>query len=405
MSEPTFSILICTVGKEELTRGAIRSILDQNYNEVEIIVTDTSGSDKIKSIADSFNDPRIRFFAVPNQDPTISWEFAYEQSRGKYVLWYDDDNRLVPWALAHVAKIITEQGADIVSGNHTYYFGTGNRHRPEQDNALSALFPFSCQTTIYERDFLLRMVYDFSMGAPSMPRWHSAATFVSRNICEDARATTGYVIAPHMYGNFTFHPIIFSFAKRPLYDDRPLCIIGKFASSITQQWSNSFVKASRSTALPFKFTGVSERTLGNTTAECYLRVRNDIPSHEAYFFNWEKVYIRYSSELLLLKIPLIRHLRAWIELWRASRKLDAQARTRVRARILKQGVQSMILQALRALGLWEFVRQHSQYLLTENRNRRIVPLSRYDIYSIDDCAKRLDEIFKAEWGLAIKTND
>jgi len=405
MSRPFFSVLICTIGKADLTRGAIDSILNQDFEDFEIIVTDTSGTVDIKNIVSAFNNPRIKFFNVPDNDPTISWEFAYEQSEGSYVLWYDDDNRLVPWALEHYAALIKKEGADIVSGNHAYYFGTGNRHKPEEDNTLRALFPFSCRATVYERDFLLRMVYAFSMGAATMPRWHSAATFVSREICEKARAAVGYVIAPHMYGNFTFHPIIFSFAEKPLYDDRPLCIIGKFASSITQQWSNSFVKVKRSTAVPFKFTGVSQRTLGNTTAECYLRVRHDIPSHEAYPFNWEQVYSRYSSELLLLNIPILPLMRAWAELWSGSQRLGVEARRRVRVRIMKQSLQSVLLHILRTLGLWEFVRQRAQNLIHENPKRKMVSLSRYNIYSIDDCAKRLDEIFREEWNLAIKSSD
>lgn len=405
MFNPFFSVLICTVGKASLTRGAISSILNQNFEDFEIIVTDTSDTDDIRDIVSAFNDPRIKFFNVPDNDPTISWEFAYEKSQGSYVLWYDDDNRLVPWALKHYAALIKEENADIVSGNHVYYFGTGNRHKPEEDNTLRALFPFTRRSTVYDRDFLLSSVYQFSMGTASMPRWHSAATFVSREICEKARSTVGYIIAPHMYGNFTFHPIIFSFAQKPIYDDRPLCIIGKFASSITQQWSNSFVKVKRSTALPFRFTGVSQRTLGNTTAECYLRVRHDIPSHEAYAFNWEQVYIRYSSELLLMNIPILSHVYAWTELWRALGKLNDEARRRVRMRLIRQSFQSLVLHTIRAFGLWEVVRGQARYLLNENNKRKMVPLSRYGIYSIDDSAKRLDEIFKAEWNLAIKSSD
>lgn len=397
MSTPLFSVLICTVGKEALTRGAIASILDQGVPDVEVIVTDTSGTDAIRDVCASFNDPRISFFEVPNLDPTLAWEFAYEQSTGRYVLWYDDDNRLIPGALHTYAALIAQEDADIVSANHAYYYGEGNRHQPELSNALSVLLPYSGNARAYASDALLKVVYDLSMGLPPNPaRWHSAATFVSRAICEQAREEIGYVIAPHMYGNFTFHPVIFNYARKPLYYDAPLCIIGKFSSSITQQWSNAFVKQVRSSALPYRFSGVSERTLGNTTIECYLKVRHDLPAHERYPFNWERFYRRYLNELLFLNVPLGRHLRAWHEAWRALGSLKPASRRALRRQLLKQFAQSIGLRTFRVLGIWEHLRLVFKKRLPSNKNRVALPLAPYGIRSIDECAKRLTEILAQE---------
>jgi glycosyltransferase involved in cell wall biosynthesis len=400
--KPLFSILICTVGKEELTRGAIRSILNQTHHDFEIIVTDTSGTDYIRHMTESFKDTRIKYFDVPNQDPTIGWEFAYEQSTGQYILWYDDDNRLVPWALGRYAELISRYKADIVSGNHVYYFGPGNRHNPQADNSLTALLPFSCQEKVYRPDAILRAIYDLSIGRPVMPaRWHSAATFVSRTVCEAAEQKLGYIIAPHLLGNFTFHPVIAAFAHTPVYDDHPLCIIGKFANSITQQWSNSS-QIKRSTARPYRFTGVSERTLGNTTVECYLQVRHDFPEHETYPLNWEKFYRRYSGELLLLNIPFVRHMRAWRELWLASTRVDEPSRQRLRRVILKQWIQSVAIQVLRFLRIWDMVRTNLKKTVAPSERRKSVPLEKYGVHSIEECVPQLAQIMRQEWGVSIK---
>ena len=397
-SSPLFSILICTVGKKEMVEGAIQSVLKQNFADVEIIVTDTSGTDIIRRLVESLDDNRIHFFEVPNLDPTIGWEFAYTKSTGQYVLWYDDDNRLIPNSLERYAEIIAKEKADIVSANHVYYFGEGNRHKPAQNNALVFLLPFSSKINVYDKDTLLSTVYDFSMGTSKMPaRWHSAATFVSRSICEKARAEIGYVIAPHMYGNFTFHPVIFTYAVKPIYYDRPLCVIGKFSSSITQQWSNVFVNEKRNSAVPYQFTGVSERTLGNTTAECYLRVRHDIQKHEIYPFNWEKFYHRYIDELLMLNIPFRRHLKAWHEVWITVDKLESNACLILHRQILRRSLQSVFLDTLRQIKLLEIARKLIRKP-AENVNRKTISLSPHGIYSIETCAQRLDEILGKELG-------
>lgn len=398
-TSPLFSVLICTVGKEELTRGAIQSILDQGFIDVEIIVTDTSGTNIIRRLVESLDDNRVRFFEVPNLDPTIGWEFAYTKSAGQYVLWYDDDNRLIPQSLQRYEQIIKQEEADIVSANHVYYFGEGNRHNPEQSNALVFLLPFSNEIKIYDKNNLLKAVYDFSMGTPRMPaRWHSAATFVSRAICEKARAEIGYIIATHMYGNFTFHPVIFTYAHKAVYYNIPLCVIGKFSSSITQQWSNAFVNQKRSTALPYQFTKVSERTLSNTTAECYLRVRHDLKAHEQYPFNWEKFYRRYISELLLLNIQSRRHLKAWREVWIAVSDLKTPTRRQLRGQILRQSFLSICLDILRYARLFEITRKLMRKKSEQNINRKTIPLSPYGIYSIETCAQRLKEILEKETG-------
>lgn len=397
LKKPFFSILICTVGKEELTKGAISSILGQSNQNFEIIVTDTSGTKCIRQVVESFDDPRIRYFDVPDLDPTIAWDFAYTCSTGQYILWYDDDNRLIPSALERYAKLIKQEGADIVSGNHAYYFGEGNRHRPQDANTLNVTLPFSGKTTVYNPHTILRAIYDFSIGLPNMPaRWHSAATFVARDICERAKKEIGYVIAPHMYGNFSFHPVIFSYAHTPVYDDRPLCIVGKFGSSITQQWSNSFVKASRGTAFPYRFTGVSQRTLGNTTAECYLQVRHDLPTHEKYPFNWEKFYRRYSGELLTLTtIPLNKHIAAWYELWRRVAYMEKKRRRSLRKLIAKQALQSIVLRLLRQLQIWEYMRARIlAKVVREKRSRASISLNTYTIYTIDACAQNMQRILK-----------
>lgn len=399
-ASPLFSLLICTVGKEELTRGAIQSILDQNFQDFEIVVTNTSGSSHIRDLAASFSDQRIKYFDVPNRDPSISWQFAYEKSTGQFILWYDDDNRLAPWVLSHCRNIITSTGADIVSGNHAYYFGAGNRHFPEKNNYLSALLPFSGNIRVHDPQAMVRAVYAMNMGHAGIPRWHSAATFISRSICEHATRDIGYVVAPYMLGNFSSHPVTFHYSKKPIYDDRPWCIIGKFGNSITQQWSNSFVQESRPSVHPYQFTSVSCRTLGNTTAECHLKVQHDIPSLSQYPFAWNKFYIRYSSELIFIDLPLRKRIGAWRELWSALKNIPERDRGTIRMLVLRRFVLSILVHALKKLELWEFIRIKFKRAQLKSERRQMVDLTSLNIHSIDEAALKLDDVFLRAW----KTN-
>lgn len=396
MKRPLFSILTCTVGKPDLIKESIRSILNQTVSDWEIIVTDTSGMDAIKNIVHEFNDSRVKFYPTPENDPSLGWDFAHSKSNGQYVLWYDDDNCLIPQALARFKKIIEEDGPDIVSGNHAYFLGPGNRHYPHHQNTLIFLPPYKLQKIYHDPKKVLHSIFNFEFGSPAMPaRWHSAATFVSRDVCEKIKKHTGSVITPRLLGNFHIHPLIFAFAQKAIYDDRPLCVIGKFSTSITQQWSNVYVKQKTASVLPYRFTGVTAKTLGNTTSECYLQAKQSLPQQlGAYKLNFEKFYDRYINELILIDLPLPRHLYHWKELWQAKKDI----------RIPIGAVKSVGIHILRNLKLWNYARRIRHKVKSKDNKRVILNLEPLGVNSISVCAEKLDEIMLQECGIDIKSN-
>ena len=406
MQKPLFSILICTVGKPELTKIAVQSILNQSFRDFEIVVTDTSATKNISDIVACFKDPRVVFFEVPGRDPSAGWDFAYTKSSGEYILWYDDDNSLVPWALERYKKNIEETGADIVSGNHVYYYGPGNRHDPQHDNTLSVLFPFSLQRKTYRPEDVIAAFYDFSAGKEKMPpRWHSAATFVSRAVCEEVRRRTGNVITPGLRGNFHFHPLLFAYAQKPVYDDRPLCVIGKFASSETQQWSMASTqeRKTKTFARPYRLTGLSARTLWNTAAECYLRAQELIPEKLGHYkVNLEKLFKTYLEELVLIELPLLKHFFHWKEFWLAAAKLPSWKKEALRRQIIKGFIESLVIRLARFLKIWNLLRKIARRRVAQNPLRKLVDLKKYQIFSILECAAKLDLIMSREFNLKIR---
>ena len=400
---PLFSILICTVGKAELTRGAIGSILAQSLQDFEVIVTDTSGGPEIERVVAAINDLRVRFFRVPENDPTRSWDFAYSCSSGSFVLWYDDDNALVPTALERFAQGINQEGADIISGNHTYYYGQGNRHYPQFENVLGLVPSFSLTRRRYDPESVLRAVYGYSFGTAAMPpRWHSAATFVSREICDAIRDGTGHVVTPGFLGNFHLHPLIFAYATCPVFDDTPLAVIGKMGNSQTQQWSNVFIGEKRDFALPYRHTGVTARNLANTTAECYLAVQKLLPQRLGGFaLNWEAFLRRYLGELRSASLPLAQHLYHWRELNNALVALPRDRQLAFRASLVEGLLASLAKHGLTALHVWPWVRQTVYRIRGTSGSRKFVELSRYGVSDVAGCAKVLHDVLEQEFGIPL----
>ena len=74
---------------------AVRSILDQTYYNIELIIADNESSDDTASLIEAFAvyDPRIRYFRhEKNIGAIANFDFVLQQATGEYFMWaaYDD---------------------------------------------------------------------------------------------------------------------------------------------------------------------------------------------------------------------------------------------------------------------------------------------------------------------------
>ena len=68
---PRVSVIMPSYNHERFGGVAVQSILDQTFQDLEIIVTDDGSKDQSVEVIGRFTDPRIRFF-------------RFEQNRGAY---------------------------------------------------------------------------------------------------------------------------------------------------------------------------------------------------------------------------------------------------------------------------------------------------------------------------------
>ena len=62
------SIIIPCRNRAENITNCVRSILNQTHKDLELIVVDYGGRDNTAQVLDSFEDQRIRYIYVPEQD-------------------------------------------------------------------------------------------------------------------------------------------------------------------------------------------------------------------------------------------------------------------------------------------------------------------------------------------------
>jgi len=91
-----FSVVIPTRNRLDLLKCAVASVIGQNYNDWEIIISDNASSEDIEGYVKSLNEPRIKYSRSEEfLSITQSWNRCIDLSTGDYVLMIGDDDILL----------------------------------------------------------------------------------------------------------------------------------------------------------------------------------------------------------------------------------------------------------------------------------------------------------------------
>lgn len=90
------SVVMPVYNVEAFVAEAIRSVLDQSYRELELIVVDDGGQDGSMDIVRGFRDERIRIVSQPNRGLAGARNTGIFHARGTYIALLDSDDRWAP---------------------------------------------------------------------------------------------------------------------------------------------------------------------------------------------------------------------------------------------------------------------------------------------------------------------
>ncbi|MBI5591211.1 MAG: glycosyltransferase family 2 protein [Deltaproteobacteria bacterium] len=86
MPKPLVSVLIPLYNADRFIEDMVRSVLNQSYSNLEVIITDDRSTDASVSKVLRFNDPRIRLIVnEENLGPEKNWNKALAEAKGKYI--------------------------------------------------------------------------------------------------------------------------------------------------------------------------------------------------------------------------------------------------------------------------------------------------------------------------------
>lgn len=110
------SVVIPVYNKEKYIEKCLQSVLSQDFDDFELIAVDDGSTDKSGEICDdvSSGNNKLSVYHIVNSGVTAARKYGVEQARGKYIVFVDSDDRLLPSALQTLYDSIEDSQADEV---------------------------------------------------------------------------------------------------------------------------------------------------------------------------------------------------------------------------------------------------------------------------------------------------
>jgi glycosyltransferase involved in cell wall biosynthesis len=116
---PAVSVIIPTYNRAEFLRLAITSVLNQTFQDFEIIVVDDTSEDHTHEVVSDFSDKRIKYIRHEvNKRVAAARNTGVLNSSGDYIAFLDDDDEWLPRKLQMQVALL-EDGPSTLGGVYT----------------------------------------------------------------------------------------------------------------------------------------------------------------------------------------------------------------------------------------------------------------------------------------------
>lgn len=137
---PEVSIVIPVYNREQYVGMAIKSVLDQTYRDLELIIVNDGSTDGTLAIAEQFavEDDRVRLLTLKvdrteetERGAAHALKAGYELARGKYIGQVDSDDWLDIQAIESMVAVLDDDaGCGMVYSNYIDVDESGQQLRP-----------------------------------------------------------------------------------------------------------------------------------------------------------------------------------------------------------------------------------------------------------------------------------
>ncbi len=235
MKNNFFNIIIPTRNRLVTLQHSIKTVLNQNYDNYKIIVSDNYSNDGTKKFVESLNSEKIEYFNTGRSlSMSSNYEFALSKIKEGFVILIGDDDGLLPFALKVLNEIINEEKALAISFCTAVYYWPGAS--PYEDLLLIP------RTKKYverrESSIFLEKLLNGSLDYSELPMLYTGGV-VHSSLIDKAKNSAGkfyHSFTPDVYSGIAIASVV----KEYIRIERPIAISGlsKFSNGQSQLGSN-----------------------------------------------------------------------------------------------------------------------------------------------------------------------
>ena len=122
---PLISICVVTYNHEKYIADSIKSILSQDYKNIEVVVVNDGSTDRTLEILNSFQDPRLKIMTQENSGPSAAVNLAIKRSSGDYISLFSGDDVWCDGKITKSLEYLQKLNCDLVFAEPLLIDGTG----------------------------------------------------------------------------------------------------------------------------------------------------------------------------------------------------------------------------------------------------------------------------------------
>ena len=116
------SIIVPLYNKDQYIKRCLLSILNQTYNDFEIIIINDGSTDNSEQIVRELNNKKIRFYTTNNKGVSHARNFGIREAKGEYVCFVDADDYVSPNYLSTMIYNM-DKNVDLIITNKIDVYG------------------------------------------------------------------------------------------------------------------------------------------------------------------------------------------------------------------------------------------------------------------------------------------